>query len=469
MEYSFNQIIPIFALNLFLISISMRTKSNTSWFQKILPSPFALAIILTLISFVLALIFTQNPNPENNYIFGVLGFWQKGFWELLTFAMQMMLMLVLGNVLALTPAFKKLISFLVKYANNTSTAVVLVSLISISLAYLNWGLSLILSALLAQQIGAKAKELSIKLNYPLIGAAAYSGLMVWHGGFSGSAPLKVAEEGHFLFDKIGQIDISQTILSPMNISVIIATLILIPLTFWILSKRKSTDLYDFEKITFDKIQDNKETTQAIGAERLDLARWFSSGFGLLMLGAVILGFTQTHTSGLNINSINMLLFALSLILYPNLRSLSKSVSSSIASSSGIMIQFPLYAGIMGVMKYSGLTLVFTDLFVQISSPDTFPLYAMLSAGVVNFFVPSGGGQWAIQGPILTEAAQALHISIPKTIMALAYGDELTNMLQPFWALPLLGITKLKAREILPYSSIILLVGLLIYGLALYFY
>jgi short-chain fatty acids transporter len=447
----------------------MNDKSNTSWFQKILPSPFALAIILTLISFVLALIFTQNPNPKDRYIFSVLGFWQKGFWELLTFAMQMMLMLVLGNVLALTPAFKRLISTVVKYAHNTSTAVILVSLISITLAYLNWGLSLILSALLAQQIGAKAKELNIKLNYPLIGAAAYSGLMVWHGGFSGSAPLKVAEEGHFLFDKIGQINISQTILSPMNISVIIATLVLIPLTFWILSKRKSTAAYDFEKITFDEIQNNKDTTQAIGAERLDLARWFSLGFGLLMLGAVILGFTQKHISSLNINSINMLLFALSLILYPNLRSLSKSVSSSIASSSGIMIQFPLYAGIMGVMKYSGLTLVFTDWFVQISTPDTFPLFAMLSAGVVNFFVPSGGGQWAIQGPILTEAAQTLHISIPKTIMALAYGDELTNMLQPFWALPLLGITKLKAREILPYSSIILLIGLLIYGLALYFY
>jgi len=445
----------------------MKTKSDISWFQKILPSPFALAIILTLLSFVLALSFTQNPNPNNSYVISILGFWQKGFWELLTFAMQMMLMLVLGNVLALTPAFRRLISTIVKYANNTSTAVILVSLISLTLAYLNWGLSLILSALLAQQIGAKAKELNIKLNYPLIGAAAYSGLMVWHGGFSGSAPLKVAEEGHFLFDKIGQISISQTIMSHMNITVIIATLIIIPLTFWILSKKNKT--YNFDKITFDKIENKKEQNTAIGAERLDLSRWFSLGFGLLMLGAVILGFIQKQASGLNINSINMLLFALSLILYPNLRSLSKSVSSSIASSSGIMIQFPLYAGIMGVMKYSGLTMVFTDWFVQISTPDTFPLYAMLSAGVVNFFVPSGGGQWAIQGPVLIEAAQTLNVSIPKTIMALAYGDELTNMLQPFWALPLLGITKLKAREILPYSSIILLVGLLIYGLALYFY
>jgi len=131
-----------------------------------------------------------------------------------------------------------------------------------------------------------------------------------------------------------------------------------------------------------------------------------------------------------------------------------------------MLHFPLYAGIMGVMKYSGLTTVFTDFFIQISTPDTFPLMAMISAGIVNFFVPSGGGQWAVQGPILMEAAQTLHVSIPKTIMALAYGDELTNMLQPFWALPLLGITKLKAKEILPYSALILLLGIIIFSLAL---
>jgi len=449
--------------------MKMKSSSNISWFQKILPSPFALAIILTFLSFLLALLFTPNPQAEQNYILEVLSFWQKGFWELLTFAMQMMLMLVLGNVLALTPVFKRLILTIVKYTSNTSSAVVLVSLTSLILAYFNWGLSLILSALLAQQIGIRAKEQNLKLNYPLIGAAAYSGLMVWHGGFSGSAPLKVAEKGHFLFDSIGQISISQTILSPMNLKVMLASILLIPLSFWILSKRKSTQDFDFHKITFEKPQDNTHTATGIGAEKLDLVRWFSLVFGLIMLGVVLLGFIQKSTSGLNINSINMLLFGLSLLLYPNLRSFSKAVSSSIASSSGIMIQFPLYAGIMGVMKYSGLTLVFTDWFIQISNPDTFPLFAMLSAGVVNFFVPSGGGQWAIQGPVLMEAAQSLHVSIPKTIMALAYGDELTNMLQPFWALPLLGITKLKAREILPYSSIILLVGLLIYGLALYFH
>jgi short-chain fatty acids transporter len=364
----------------------------------------------------------------------------------------------------LTPAFNRLIEYLIRFAKNTASAVVLVSIISLVLAYFNWGLSLILSALLAERIGNLAHKRNIDLNYPLVGAAAYSGLMVWHGGLSGSAPLKVAEKGHFLYDSIGQISPAETILSPMNLWVMAATLVLIPLLFYVMSKRKGKP-YDFSRISFDKSHNLKlSNREASGAERLDYYRWFSAALGLLMLFVSVLHFWQKPgLAALNINTINLMLFALSLLLYPNLKSFTASVSKAIGNSTGIMLQFPLYAGIMGLMKYSGLTMVFTQFFIHISTAETFPLYAMISAGIVNFFVPSGGGQWAVQGPVLVEAAHNLGVSIPKTIMALAYGDELTNMLQPFWALPLLGITKLKAREILPYSAMIMLLGFLIYA------
>jgi short-chain fatty acids transporter len=440
---------------------------NKLSFGQFIPSPFSLAILLSFATFILALFYTSNPDPSRPYIFTLLGFWEKGFWELLTFAMQMMLMLVLGNVLALTPAFNRLIDYLLRFARSTASAVVLVSIISLLLAYLNWGLSLILSALLAERIGNLARKRHIELNYPLVGAAAYSGLMVWHGGFSGSAPLKVAEKGHFLYDTIGQISPAETILSPLNLWVMAATLVLIPLMFYLMSRRKSGH-YDLSRISFDKAQHLKIIDKsASGAERLDYYRWFSMALGLLMLVAVLLHFWQNpDLSALNINTINLILFAFSLLLYPNLKSFTTSVSKAISNSTGIMLQFPLYAGIMGLMKYSGLTMVFTQFFIQISTAETFPLYAMISAGIVNFFVPSGGGQWAVQGPVLVEAAHNLGVSIPKTIMALAYGDELTNMLQPFWALPLLGITKLKAREILPYSAVLMLLGFVIYAAAL---
>lgn len=117
---------------------------------------------------------------------------------------------------------------------------------------------------------------------------------------------------------------------------------------------------------------------------------------------------------------------------------------------------------MGIMKYSGLINVLSDFFISISSENTFPIFTFLSAGLVNIFVPSGGGQWAVQGPIIVEAANYLNLSISKSVMALAYGDQITNMLQPFWALPLLGITKINAKDLLPYTLILLLIGSVIF-------
>ena len=118
------------------------------------------------------------------------------------------------------------------------------------------------------------------------------------------------------------------------------------------------------------------------------------------------------------------------------------------------------------MKSTGMVVMISDFFVSIASETTLPIVTFFSAGLVNIFVPSGGGQWAIQGPIVVESALKLGVPLPKAIMALAYGDQITNMLQPFWALPLLGITKLKAKEILPYTLILMLVGIVIYILGL---
>ncbi len=131
-----------------------------------------------------------------------------------------------------------------------------------------------------------------------------------------------------------------------------------------------------------------------------------------------------------------------------------------------MIQFPFYAGIMGIMSQTGLVIIFADFFESISNSTTFPLFTFISSGIINFFVPSGGGQWLVQGPIVINGAESLGVSYEKAIMALCYGDQLTNMLQPFWALPLLGITKLKAQEILPFSFFVFLIGFILFSLIL---
>jgi len=421
----------------------MNSKNNKSF----IPSPLMLAIGLSFVVYFLALFFTSPQDSLTAYPLQLLNFYQQGFWDLLAFAMQMMLILVLGNVLALTPLFQKLIKTILSGISSGTSAVFLTAVFSLLLSYFNWGLGLIFSALLARSIAENARKSGMKINYPLLVAAAYSGLMVWHGGLSGSAPLKVAGSHHFLVDEIGVIPVGETIFSTMNLSLFTLSMILIPLSFFVMAKYKgkTSEKNDLPKAVI--LPSTNEKRQFLGL-----------AFGLLLAFTVAYQFYQQGLAALNINLINLILLSLGLILYANVQQFMKAVNSAIVSSSGIMIQFPIYAGIMGLMKYSGLVTVFTESLIRISSPDTLAIYSFFSAAVVNFFVPSGGGQWAVQGPILIDAAQELGVSIPKMIMSLAYGDQLTNMIQPFWAIPLLSITGVKAKSILPYTFIIMLVG-----------
>ena len=151
-----------------------------------------------------------------------------------------------------------------------------------------------------------------------------------------------------------------------------------------------------------------------------------------------------------------------LFLHKNIRSFLSAVDDAIGGAAGILIQFPLYFGILGVMKDSGLINMMAEFLASNSTATSFPIITFFSAGLINIFIPSGGGQWAVQGPIIIQTATELNIPLGKAIMAMAYGDQLTNMLQPFWALPLLGITGLKAKEILPYTLFIMLVGMVIF-------
>lgn len=436
--------------------------------RNLLPSPFSIAVLLTFLTFVLALVFTQRPeNAVYPYSIKVLEYWQTGFWELLTFTMQMALILVLGHTLALTPVFNKLINSLTVYCNNSARAAFLISFLTILLSFINWGLCLVFGAIFARKVAEKAKANGWKLNYPLIGAAGYSGMMCWHGGFSGSAPLTVSGSDHFLIEEIGVIGIEQTLLTPMNLTSSLLLLIIIPLFLSYLGKRSAGVEINLP------LPENKsvQTAHGIsGAERIDHSRWASTIFGILICFVAIREIYTTPKGGglgfIDLNYINFFLFGLGILLHGSFFKFLAAIQEAIGGSVGIIIQFPLYAGIMGIMKYSGLGALVSQGFVEISNATTLPIFTLISAGLVNIFVPSGGGQWAVQGPIITEAAQNLNVSIPKTIMALSYGDQLTNMLQPFWALPLLGITRLKAKDILPYSSLLLLVGFVIFTLTL---
>ena len=286
--------------------------------------------------------------------------------------------------------------------------------------------------------------------------------MVWHGGLSGSAPIKIAEKGHFLSDKIGVISLEETIFSDLNITVSALLIFIVPTIMYFLAKKIKVA----EHVISVENKTSENTNNKTLSEKIDNSFIFSKIIGTLLLIYLLIKHMYitdgSFIASINPNLINLWLLSFCIFSHKNLSSFIKSVNKAIISATGILIQFPLYFGIMGIMKYSGLINVLSDFFISISSENTFPIFTFLSAGLVNIFVPSGGGQWAVQGPIIVEAANYLNLSISKSVMALAYGDQITNMLQPFWALPLLGITKINAKDLLPYTLILLLIGSVIF-------
>ena len=457
----------------------------------LLPSPFTLAVLLSIFTFVLALLVTEpRPDLSEPHVLQLFGHWSGGIWSLLEFAMQMMLMLVLGHVLALSPPIRWLIDQALFLVSNKASAALVVTFVTVAVALFNWGLGLIVGAILARKIGEYASARGIAINYGLVGAAGYSGLMVWHGGLSGSAPLKVAQEGHqfanLTYD--APIDISYTLGSTMNLVVCGVLLVVLPLTMYFLAKFSSAEIPNLQPKGGHAAKQTSEGPET-PAEYLDYSRILSILTGVivlfLFLNELVIRPGKLDVTQINPNLINLLLLGLCLVLHDHFKGFLSATEAAIVGSVGIMIQFPLYAGIMGIMKGSGMAQDFSHAFADMSNETSFPIFTMISAGVVNVFVPSGGGQWGVQGGIvlesaatLTEQSQAamamgaeeLQMAVKayqaKGIMALSYGDQLTNMLQPFWALPLLGITGLKARQILPYTMFLMVVGFLIYGVAL---
>ena len=466
-------------------------------FRRFLPSPFSIALLLTAMTFVLALIFTE-PQTTDPYWLSLLGYWEQGIWQkdLLVFAYQMMLILVLGHMLVLSPVMNRFISAMTSGIKGTTHAVVLVSVLTMLVSFFNWGLGLIFGALMARKVGEAAQLQGKKINYPLVGAAAYVGMMIWHGGISGSAPAKVGESGHlrglvgdemgaFLPDYIAYTD---TVFSPENIVIFIILLFGTPLLLiWIGGPGK--DAIPELGVSYDKNRqgnDPSEISNIKESQKLDRdkknsplsfrswinIRWDESkllayGFGIAIIIAFVYNYGATLAGGIvTPNMLNFFMLGLIFLLHGSISSILRAVDEAISGASGILIQFPLYFGIMGVMQNSGLVVAIADYFVALSSPQTLPLLTFFSAAIVNVFIPSGGGQWAIQGPVILEAAIALKVPVEKVIMALAYGDQLTNMLQPFWALPLLGITKLKASELLPYTLWVMLLGILVFVIGL---
>ena len=412
--------------------------------QRWLPDTFVIAIILT------AVVFLAGMVTQGQGIGAMADHWGNGVWKLLGFSMQMVLILVLGTVLAMSRPVKAALRAIARMASTSSQGIILVTLTSMMALWVNWGFGLVVGALLAREVASHVKN----SHFPLLIAAAYSGLLVWHSGLSGSIPLKIASTGDDALSQLlnGQtVPLLETIFAWQNIAIIIALAISLPILNILMMPDKNNRL---GLAAEEEPEPAVDLTAMSPAEKLE--HYPIINYLLVAIGAVYLfGFFSSGRS-ISLNEINLCLLLAGLALHINPRNYLNAMNSAIGTSSGIILQFPLYAGVMGMMVGSGLAGAMSQWFVDISSAQSFPVITFLSAGVVNFFVPSGGGQWAVQAPIVVPAAAELGVPVSKAAMAVAWGDAWTNMIQPFWALPLLALSGLNLRQIMGYCVVILL-------------
>lgn len=431
------------------------TNGSVKLVSRYLPDPFLFAIVLTMVVFVAGMSVGNTP-------LSMVKYWGDGFWKLLEFTMQMVLILVTGHTLASTPVFKKILVSVASTAKSPVSAIVLTTIVSAIAAWINWGFGLVIGVLLAREV---AKQVE-KVDYRLLVASAYSGFLVWHGGLSGSIPLTIATEKHFTADLIGVIPTSETIFATFNVVIVVALVVLLPIInrFMIPESGKEVTFRNFNDTSRSEVLATSEEvlTPAARLENSRLISLLTAALGL----AFVIYFFAANGFKLNLNIVNLSFLFLGILLHGTPKRFLTAVDDAVRGASGIIIQFPFYAGIMGMMVASGLAGIISGWFVTISNEFTFPLFAFLSAGFLNIFIPSGGGQWAVQAPIMLPAGAELGVEAAKTSMAVAWGDAWTNMIQPFWALPVLAIAGLGARDIMGYCLVVTIFSGIIIGLGL---
>lgn len=491
-----------------------------------MPDPFVLAVLLTFVVLLAGVgMLLQAGQGLGAAAVSAVGSWKRFVFAppppfgkgLLYFAFQMCLMLVTGHALASSPPVARFVRRLARLPRTFEAQVTLVAFVACAMALVHWGLGLIVGAMIAREVGRQAALRGIPHHYPLLGAAGYTGLMIWGGGLSGSIPLAAASQRG--------IPLEQTLFSGLNLTVSLTLLIAIPLLCRMLipadhsgwtpcpvepeadepeapAGGPSTPLPLYVGLGLAFLVGGWTLARAAGAgegaramvhclinaglvglvthrmvsvllgggahaeseARTPAERLERSPLLLVALAALGLVWLEyeflTGAFKLSFNSLNFAFLFMGLLFQGSAIRYVHAVGEGARGCAGIILQFPLYFGILGVMVVTGLGGALSAGMAAIANEVTYPLFTYLSAGFVNLFVPSGGGQWVVQGKIVIDAATAAGFpeAVPKAVMALTYGDAWTNMLQPFWAVPLLAITGLKARDIIGYTATVMILG-----------
>lgn len=429
--------------------------------QRWLPEPFVFAILLTFVAGVMAMPVCRQTPVE------VVEHWGGGVWNLLAFAMQMALVLVCGSALAAAPAVKRGMGALAGVPKTPAGAIALVTVVSALACWLNWGFGLIVGVIFAKEMARRMQG----VDYRLLIASAYSGFVVWHAGLSGSIPLTMATPGDALAKATNgalsaPVPVSETILDPHNVVMVVLVIVGITVANTLMHPKRDAVVVDPSLLKEgDDVPVRPDMpTPAQRMEHSRVLAWMMA----LMFAVYLVVHLGFRGGSLDLNTVILIFLTLGLMLHGTPLAYVRAFGQAASGASGIILQFPFYAGIMGIITgvgASGICLgtVISDACIDVSTPVTYPLLTFLCAAILNLFVPSGGGHWAIQAPIMFTAGADLGVDPGLTGTAIAWGDAWTNLIQPFWALPALAIARLSAKDIMGYCLIDLLVTGLIIG------
>lgn len=411
-------------------------------FERITPDPYIFAVALTILTAVLAGIFAPKGSAEM-----ILTGWYNGLFSILAFAFQMILVLVTGYALSNSPPVRRLLDGLAGIATTPKRAVVVVVLTVMVTSFVNWGCGLVVAGLLAREIAKR-----IRIDFGWLVAAAYSGWIVWASGLSSSIALAQATSGSALnvVQKMtGKVlTLNETVFAPFN------------------PAEADTMAADSERlIAEDQARAVKTNESPNLARRLERA-WVLNLI-VVIAGVAALGITWAKSGfNLDINSVIFLFFIAGLLLHWRPIAYVEAINNAARVTGPLILQYPLYGGIMGVMTVTGLADVISKSFVAFSNRHTLPFWNFVASMIVSLFIPSGGGHWAVQGPFAVPAAAQLQTSQAATAMAVAMGEQVTNMIQPFWALPVLAIAGISLRRVMGFTVMSFFVGAIVFGLAL---
>ena len=432
-------------------------------FENLMPDPFVFAVLLTFIGAILAWKFAPNATPVT-----IVAAWYAGVFGLFTFAFQMVIMLVAGYALATSPLIHRGLAKLASFATTPLSAISLTIVIGMVASWLNWGLGLVTAALVAREIAKR-----VRMDFGWLVAAAYSGFVISTEGLSGSIALSQATHGSALniVEKVTGhgLKLSETVFTRFNLIPIAVLFVILPVIFRFLGPTEAhTIVADPDRLREEdarKPQAQKGDNTLSG--RLDNA-WVLNVL-LALFGFVALFFELRHNGGsVDLNIVIMALLMAGLLLHWRPSAYIAAVKNAARITGPLILQYPLYGGLMGIITTTGLAALLSKIFIHYSTTRTLPFFTYLTSLVITLFVPSGGGHWAVQGPFAIPAARDLHASLAGTTMAVAMGESVANMLQPFFALPILAIAGVSMRRMMGFMIVTFVVSFLVFGAALLF-